>query len=144
MVSILLLTFMRKMHILFTGVNKRNSLPLSLMLESYNFHLSVNDREDEIEKVINNFKSEGDHVDMMIFGTDITDSQLENLFSSLSKQNKSIPFIIISDSTKFELMSHLLNEGFYGYLVRTNNLEVLVEQVNTIFTNLNKYKDNEK
>ena len=135
---------MRKMHILFTGVNKRNSLPLSLMLESYNFHLSINNREAEIEEVINNYKSGGDNIDMMIFGTDITDFQLDDLFSGLSKSNKSIPFIIISDSAKLELMNHLLDEGFYGYLVRTNNPEVLVEQVNTIFSNLNKYKDNEK
>lgn len=133
-----------KKHILLVSEKRENSLPISLMLESYNFHVSLlKDGEDPQEK-LEYFKSEDYPVDLIIFGTNFLDSQLNEFFESKKYSNKTLPFIIISDTKKISLMNHLLDLGFYGYLVNPADSVILIEQVNTIFFNIQKYKKNEK
>lgn len=114
------------------------------MLESYNFHVSVIKEGEDPQEKMKNLKSENDPVDLIIFGTNFLDTQLNKFFESSVYNNKTLPFIIISDTNKHNLMNHFLDLGFYGYIVRPSDPVILIEQVNTIFFNIQKYKKNEK
>jgi len=132
---------MREKNILLAGEKKTISLPISLMLESYNFHITVLNKEEDLLKRIEYYKSVNEPVDLVILGSNYSDVQINSLFSSL---NKSMPFLIISDVKKLNLMNSLLNKGFYGYLVSPSDTVVLIEHINTIFFNLKKYKGKSK
>lgn len=133
-----------KKHILLANEKRENSLPITLMLESYNYQVSVlKDGEDAQEK-IEHFKTVNDPVDLIIFGTNFLDSQLNEFFENNEYTDKILPFIIISDTKKLSLMNHFLDMGFYGYLVGPTDPVILIEQVNTILFNIKKYKKNEK
>ncbi len=133
-----------KKHILLANEKKKNSLPISLMLESYNFQVSILNEWKGLSKKIKDFRSKKNPIDLIILGTKFSDSQLNEFFESIDISNKDLPFILISDTKKLSLMNHILDLGFYGYFVSSSDPVVLIEQVNTIFFNIGKYKENEK
>lgn len=135
---------MRKKHILLTGEKRENSIPISLLLESYNYHISILKDNKNLWEKIDHYKRKNDPVDLIIFGTDFHDTQLDTFFYCEDCQDKSLPFIIISESDRFDLMSRILDSGFYGYFVNLSDPLILIEQVNTLIKNVSKYKRNEK
>ncbi len=137
--SILPVNTMNKKHILLAGENEANSLSICLILESYNFFVSKANEEVDLLKKIEFFRIKKKPVDLIILGTELSDLRIKIFFDGI---DKSLPFIIISDSQKIKLMRDILNNGFYGCLLKPTDSILLVEQASAIIFNINKYKGN--
>ncbi|MCK4942834.1 MAG: response regulator [Candidatus Aminicenantes bacterium] len=123
---------------------KENILPLSLLLESYNFRVTMIESVDSIvEKILFHSNSQ-EPIDLLIINMSLSDQALIKLFTKLKKLNFVLPFILISEEKKMELMNHLLEMDLYGYVNKPSEPVILVEQVMNILENVEKYKKNAK
>lgn len=135
---------MKQQHILLSMEKKENILPLSLLLESYNFRVTMIESVDSIvEKILFHSNSQ-EPIDLLIINMSLSDQALIKLFTKLKKLNFVLPFILISEEKKMELMNHLLEMDLYGYVNKPSEPVILVEQVMNILENVEKYKKNAK
>lgn len=135
---------MKHQHILLSMEKKENILPLSLLLESYNFRVTMIESVDSIvEKILFHSNSQ-EPIDLLIINMSLSDQALIKLFTKLKKLNFVLPFILISEEKKMELMNHLLEMDLYGYVNKPSEPVILVEQVMNILENVEKYKKNAK
>jgi len=131
---------MEKKHIVIAGEENQNTLPLTLMLESKRMKVSIYEYH---ESIINSFLvSQNDlhNVDLIIIGTKQSDEEILRFFSELKILNISIPYIILSNDNKNNLLSKLINNKFIGYTASISDPELILELIEVIFSNESRFK----
>ncbi len=132
---------MRKKHILLSGGDSSDYISIKLLLDSFDYKTSVIKSTHSIWNSLIDYKKKRDPVDLIIFGTECPEEKVNEYFNNISDPMKCPPFIIMDDSDKSELISRLINCGFYGYMISPTDPYKLVKQVNQIFLNVNRYKE---
>lgn len=131
---------MERKHIVIAGEDNINTLPLTLMLESKKMKVSVYEYR---ENIINSFlvkKSTINDVDLIIIGTLQTNEEIIKFFSELKNLKISIPYIVLSNDNKNNLLSQLINGKFIGYTASISDPELILELIEVIFSNESRFK----
>jgi len=123
---------------------EKNSLPLTLLLESCKFKVTI---FEDHKSIMNNLLIQRNilhEVDLLLIGTLFKSNEILDFFYYLRDLNISIPYIILSNNENYKLLSKLIDEGFYGYNIRVSEPEIILELIDTIFLNISKFNKNEK
>ena len=115
-----------------------------LLIESINVKVSSCDINCSIVGRLLYYESKNMPIDLLLFGSEYSESKIEEIFIELKLNSINLPYIIISDLNKFELLNKLLNLGYYGYIGSPSELVILAEQINSIFRNIRKFRENVK
>ena len=130
---------MRKNHILLVGEDRNESLSIGLMIESFNNRITIIEDKKNITNNIAIFQNKANPIDLLVIGRKLTSKEINRMFANFKKHKLNFPFIILTNKKKFSLINNLLEKEFYGYMVKPGDTVLLMQHIQSLFENIDKY-----
>ena len=132
---------MHRGHILLIMGREENALPVTLLLETHGFLVTIAVKNNQVIDQICHIQNGSVPIDLLIIGTIISEKSLQDLFNNLKKLRINLSFIIFSDEYYPNLLDRLWESGFYGSYMEPSDSGLLIPRVEFTFKNINRYRE---